>query len=95
MRSTVDLPQPDGPTRATNCPFSMERLKSLTATTSSKTLRVPSKETKGGMSAGPLSGELHLTAPMARPRTRWRCMRRMKTRMGRLMPMVPAADSDQ
>ncbi len=41
MRSVVDLPQPEGPTRTTNSRSAMSRLKSSTASTpSSVTLRL-------------------------------------------------------
>lgn len=38
MRSSVDLPQPDGPTNTTNSPSSMVRLTSLEITASPKAL---------------------------------------------------------
>ena len=39
MRSSVDLPQPEGPTKTTNSPFLMSRLAPGMMTTSPKALR--------------------------------------------------------
>ena len=93
--STVDLPQPEGPTNATNWPRSTPRLKSLTAFTVPNDLWMASNSTKGGMSAPGKDGLRHFTAPSVSPRTRCRCISSTKIRIGRLMPIAPAADRDQ
>ena len=45
MRSNVDLPQPDGPTKTTNSPEAMSRSISLITSTAPKFFRTLSKRT--------------------------------------------------
>ncbi len=84
-RSSVDLPQPDGPTNTTNSPSRMSRSTSLMTGWPAKCLETCRRLMRPMMFS-------YFTAPNVRPRTSWRCENQPITRIG-AMASVDAADS--
>ena len=88
-RSSVDLPQPDGPTNTANSPFSILRLTPLMMLTAPNALRT-SFSWMLPMAASLLRD--HLTAPKVKPRTSCFCENQPRMRIG-AMASVEAAES--
>ena len=87
-RSSVDLPQPDGPTKTTNSPSAMSRsMLGMMVVAPNDLLTFLST-----MLPMSLLRCRYLTAPKVRPRTSWRWLNQPMTRIG-AMASVEAADS--
>ncbi len=89
-RRSVDLPQPDGPTKTANSPFSMLRSTPLMTLTAPNALRTDFSWMLP-MVAFPYC-LFHLTAPNVRPRTSCFCENQPRMRIGAIA-RVEAADS--
>ncbi len=86
-RSSVVLPQPEGPTKTTKEPSSISRSAPLMMSCDPKDFFTPSRV----MRAMGLP-RFYFTAPKVRPRTSWRWLNQPSTRMG-AMARVEAAES--
>ena len=73
MRSSVDFPQPEGPTKTQNSPASTVRSMPLITSTAPKLLRMPDRTT--------LDMAYPFTAPAVMPATIWR-LKKMNTISG-------------
>jgi hypothetical protein len=79
IRMVEDFPQPDGPSRQRNSPSLQVSDRSRTASTSPYFFQIWRSST--------VAIAAYLTAPKVRPRTRWRCSRSVRTKIG----MTPTA----